>query len=45
MRHSRMLLVPLLAVASPALANPQDFLTKALLGDNSETTLGKMAAA
>lgn len=45
MRHALMIAVPLMAIASTALANPQDFLNKALLGDNSESTLGKVAAA
>jgi len=44
MRYALSILVPLLAMASPALANPQDFLNKALMGDNSESALGKVAA-
>jgi hypothetical protein len=39
------MVAPLLAIASPALANPQDFLNKAMMGDNSETALGKLAAS
>lgn len=45
MKLTVLIALPLLAITSPAFANPQDFLTKALLGDNSESTLGKMAAA
>ncbi|MBV8970941.1 MAG: DUF4142 domain-containing protein [Sphingomonadaceae bacterium] len=33
----------LVMVATPALADPAEFLTKAMKGDNSETTLGHMA--
>jgi len=35
---------PLLALASPVFASPSDFLTKAMMGDNSEASLGKLAA-
>lgn len=34
---------PALLLATPALANPADSLTKAIMGDNSEATLGKLA--
>ena len=45
MHRILLIAVPLLTIASPALANPQDFLSKAMLGDNSETALGKLAEA
>ncbi|WP_242149326.1 DUF4142 domain-containing protein [Sphingomonas sp. BAUL-RG-20F-R05-02] len=45
MRKILLMVAPLLAIASPALANPQDFLNKAMMGDNSETALGKLAAS
>lgn len=45
MKKSLLMLMPLMAIASPALANPQNFLSKALMGDNSEATLGKIAAS
>ena len=45
MKLSAILALSLLGSGTAALANPQDFLTKAMLGDNSETTLGHMAAA
>lgn len=44
MRLTVLIGAALLATAAPAMANPQDFLTKAMLGDNSETTLGKLAS-
>ena len=45
MKKTLVMLVPLMAIASPALANPQNFLSKALMGDNSEATLGRIAAS
>lgn len=43
MRVSCLTLVPALLLATSALASPADFLSKALMGDNSEATLGKLA--
>lgn len=45
MRKTLMIFAPLMAIAAPALANPQGFLSKAMAGDNSETALGKLAAS
>lgn len=43
MRPYHLFILPALLLSAPAFANPSDFLTKAIMGDNSESTLGKLA--
>ena len=45
MRDGLLIALPLMAAPSPAMANPQDFPSKALMGDSSQMVLGRMAAA
>lgn len=43
MRVSHLVAAPALLVATATLANPVDFVGKAIMGDNAEATLGRLA--